>query len=93
MTMKIRVHCFIGGRVQRVGFRNFTKKNAERMYLKGWVKNLPDGRVEIMAEGELEEIKKFIRALNKGPLLSKVEKIITHREKYTGEFKGFEIIK
>ena len=49
---KTRVHIFVSGLVQGVFFRYFTKKTADKLNLKGWVKNLDDGRVEILAEGD-----------------------------------------
>ena len=88
----IRIHCLISGRVQGISFRSFTVKIAERLGLTGWVKNLPDGRVESMVEGEEKNVEKFLRLLNKGPILSRVNEVKIEREKYTGDFSDFKII-
>jgi len=88
----MRAHCFVYGKVQGVNFRFYTKRIAKESNLDGWVKNLKDGRVEVVAEGEVTDIEKFLQVLNKGPILSKVEKIVMEKERYTGEFSGFEIV-
>lgn len=89
---KERVHCFISGRVQGVRFRAYTKKSAERLGLKGWVKNLNDGRVETLAEGEEEKLNKFIKLLEKGSMLSKVDEVKVNEEGYVGSFSAFRIV-
>lgn len=88
----MRVHVYIKGRVQGVFYRVFTKKNADELGIVGWVSNLADGRVEVVAEGKKEILKRFINKLQKGPRLSKVEHIDVVWEKEIGEFSGFEII-
>jgi acylphosphatase len=62
----------VSGKVQCVGFRNYTKRKANQLNIKGWVRNLSDGAVEIDAEGQKEELERFITALKKGPLRSRV---------------------
>ena len=57
----------IGGRVQGVGFRFFTEAAAAREGLSGWVRNLPDGRVEIEIEGDAEAVERFERSVRRGP--------------------------
>jgi acylphosphatase len=57
----------IGGRVQGVGFRFFTEAAAAREGLRGWVRNLPDGRVEIAVEGDAEAVERFERSVRRGP--------------------------
>ena len=57
----------VGGRVQGVGFRWFTERTAARLGLAGWVRNLPDGRVEAEAQGALESLTAFESALRQGP--------------------------
>ena len=65
-------HFTVAGRVQGVGFRRWAEKRAEELNLSGWVRNLSDGRVEIMAEGlETNELA-FWQACQKGPLFGKV---------------------
>jgi acylphosphatase len=87
----MRVHLYIKGRVQGVFYRTFTKENANELGLVGWVSNLADGRVEVVAEGKKENLEKFVSILKKGSRLSKVEHMDVVWEKATGEFSSFEI--
>lgn len=90
---KKRVHLFVSGRVQGVFFRDNTRKKAEALKLKGWVKNLKDGRVEITAEGFEENIEALIKWVKRGPLLARVDDLEVKREEYEEGFDSFEIIK
>jgi acylphosphatase len=85
---KIRV-C---GRVQGVFFRYNTKKVADKLKLNGYVRNNPNGIVEIVAEGSDEKINKLIEWCKKGPIGSKVEKVEIKEEKYKKEFENFSIV-
>jgi len=67
MSALKRVHVFISGRVQGVWFRASTKKVAEELGLKGWVRNLPDGRVEAVFEGDPKAITKALEWCHQGP--------------------------
>ena len=87
-----RVNIFISGRVQGVFFRQFIQEKAQELGLFGWVKNLADGRVEIIIEGGKEKIDKILTYLKQGPPLSKVESIEVDYQKYQGEFEIFEIV-
>lgn len=87
----VRAHVFVEGRVQGVFFRVWTKKKAESLGLTGWVRNLSDGKVEIVAEGEKSELTKLIELIKKGPKFSRAEHVDINREAATGEFKIFEI--
>jgi len=89
---KARVHVFISGLVQGVFFRWNTKKMADKLQLSGWVRNLPDGRVEAIFEGNKENIEKMIEWCKKGPPEAIVEKVETLWEEYKGEYKGFKIV-
>ncbi len=89
--MKIRAHIFVSGRVQGVFFRQNTCWQARQRGLKGWVRNLPDGRVEAVFEGEKKEIEKMIKWTRKGPILANVKRVEVFWEKYKGEFREFEI--
>ena len=86
-----RVHIFIEGRVQGVGFRHYTKKNARANNLGGWVRNLSDGRVEAVFEGEEEELKNMIKACRQGPPSARVRDIDVRWEAYRGEFDHFSV--
>ena len=86
-----RIHVLVSGRVQGVFFRANTRRKAMELNLKGWVKNLEDGRIEAVIEGEDSDIKKMVEFLQKGPLGAKVTKFDIKEEKYKNEFKFFEI--
>ena len=72
--MKIARRYLIRGRVQAVGFRLFTETAAAREGIQGWVRNLPDGGVEIAAEGEAESIERFEQAIRHGPRGARVDR-------------------
>lgn len=82
---------FIEGRVQGVGFRWWIAGRAKNLGLVGWVRNLKDGRVEVVVEGPKKEIKKLVEECKKGPLLSKVSHLDVSWEEATKEFEDFEI--
>jgi acylphosphatase len=63
----MHLHAVVRGRVQGVGFRWFVRETAHRLSLAGWVRNLPDGSVEVAADGDDESIASFRAALQKGP--------------------------
>jgi len=89
--MKTRCHVFVSGRVQGVFFRYYTQERAKSLGLTGWVRNLPDGRVEAVFEGEKEKIERIVEWMKKGPPLAKVEKIDVIWEEFKDEFGDFEI--
>jgi acylphosphatase len=79
----------IAGRVQRVGFRWFTIEAASREGVTGWVQNLPDGRVEVLVEGDSDAVERFERAVRMGPASARVEAVETDILAPTGRFHGF----
>jgi acylphosphatase len=87
----VRVRVFTGGRVQGVAYRFFTEKHAARFGLTGWVRNLDDGRVEVLAEGPAGQIESFLERLREGPRLARVDSFEVRREPSTGEFADFRI--
>jgi len=89
--MKTRIHVFVSGVVQGVFFRTTTRRVAKILGIKGWVKNLPDGRVEVVAEGENENIDKLIEFLKQGPSTARVDNLDVKPEDYRGEFEDFTI--
>jgi len=89
---KVRIHAFVSGTVQGVNFRLNTKRIAQSLGLKGWVKNLPDGRVEVVAEGEEGKIEGLVNFLKRGSFLAKIDKLELLREEYKGEFQDFDIL-
>lgn len=88
-----RVRIFIHGMVQGVSYRAFTRRHAAELGLKGFVRNLPDGRVEAVAEGEEKDIQALIKRLKEGPLAAKVEDLEVVREDYEGMYDSFEILR
>ncbi len=90
--MKTRAHIWISGKVQGVFYRDNTRRWAFSLSLSGWVRNLPDGRVEVVVEGEKDRIESLVKELKKGPPLSRVEHVLTEWEDHKGEFFDFRII-
>lgn len=89
--MKARLHAYISGRVQGVAFRFFAQHEARVLGLTGWVRNLYDGRVEVVAEGERERLEQFLAELKKGPRLARVEKVEITWEEFRDEFLEFSV--
>ena len=84
-------HVFYEGRVQGVGFR-WTVKNITRGYeVTGWVKNLPDGRVEMQVCGETHEVDAFLEAIEESDLKSHIKKVDVGAIPPPTDFRGFEI--
>ncbi len=70
-----QIHLLISGRVQGVGFRDFTQRTAEKLGILGWVRNLSNGKVELKAQGPDDKLKEFTEKVSEGPSSSKVEKV------------------
>lgn len=81
-----RVKARVKGVVQGVGFRYFVMRNANKLGIKGYVRNCPDGDVELEAEGEKAELEKLIDKVKQGPSLSRVQKVSTD---WSEEEKGY----
>ncbi len=83
---------YVSGRVQGVGYRYFTRKTAASLKVTGFVKNLPDGRVFVTAQGTKENLKQFIDYLKEGPAFARVENIQMNQIDHTTKsFSSFEI--
>jgi acylphosphatase len=87
----VRAHLYISGRVQGVFFRYETKAMALKLGVNGWVRNLPNGQVEALVEGEKEKVEKLIEFCRKGPPGAHVTQVDVKWESPTGEFKSFVI--
>ena len=87
----ICAHIIVSGRVQGVFFRDNTRRKARELGLTGYAKNLPDGTVEVVAEGNEDKINELIKFIKKGPGIAMVEGIkLKHKE--PGNFKSFKIL-
>lgn len=89
--MNKRLHLLISGRVQGVCFRAYTVGEAQQLGVRGWVRNLPDGRVEAMAEGSKDKLLLFEQWCSHGPPAARVTHVESHWLQATGEFKSFGI--
>jgi acylphosphatase len=81
----------ISGRVQGVGFRVFTEAAAAREGVLGWVRNTPDGRVEVSAEGDADAVERFERRIRHGPPGARVERVDVDERTPTGRETGFAV--
>ena len=88
----VRAHVFISGYVQGVNFRFYTRQQARLLGLWGWVRNMPDGRVEAVFEGERAVVDRMLAWCRHGPPSASVEGVETAWEEAAGSFKGFEIV-
>ena len=88
-----RINAKIQGIVQHVGFRNFVRKNAEKLGITGWVRNSLDGSVEALFEGDDNAVSEIIEKCRKGPLLSIVDRVEVREEEPKKEFDEFHIFK
>jgi acylphosphatase len=87
----IRRRVVISGRVQGVNFRYYTRSMARQVGAVGWVRNLPDGNVEAVIEGEPEVVEEVISWCRNGPPSGRVDNVLVHEESPTGEFADFDI--
>jgi acylphosphatase len=81
----------VHGRVHGVFFRASVQRWAEGLKLSGYVRNLPDGTVEVMAEGEREQLEKLLDYLRVGPRPARVDNVVVSWAEYSGNFSGFSV--
>ena len=89
--MKKSLRLYVTGIVQGIFFRKFIKENAERYNVKGFIRNLEDGRIEIFLEGNTNEVNKMIELCKKGPKHSQIRTVDIKPEKFQ-DFKEFKIL-
>ena len=89
--MRVSRRFVIAGRVQGVGFRWFTHDAAAREGVHGWVRNLADGRVEVVVEGDAESVDRVEAAVRRGPSHARVEGVEVEEQAPSGRITGFEI--
>ncbi|HUK85901.1 MAG TPA: acylphosphatase [Candidatus Acidoferrum sp.] len=87
--VKTRAHVFVSGIVQGVFFRQKTKRQAQNLGVMGWVRNLDDGRVEAVFEGEKNAVEALVEYCHHGPSSARVDRIEVDYKKFTGEFNDF----
>jgi len=86
-----RLHAVITGRVQGVGFRFFIRRNANQLGVTGWVRNRTDGAVEIIAEGNDQDLQEFVAKLRTGPQMSWVQNVVAEWQTAKDSFDDFLI--
>ena len=86
-----RLHVWVRGQVQGVFFRDSTRREAGRLGLAGWVRNLPDGRVEAVFQGEKMTCEKALQFVRKGPRSARVERVESAWEDEEESLSGVEI--
>lgn len=91
--MKKAAHLTVQGTVQGIFFRQFVKEHATNLKLTGFVRNLENGDVEIIAEGEPEQIERLAQLVKKGPEHAQIRNVQFKEKKWSGEFKDFKILR
>jgi acylphosphatase len=91
VNQKMQRYILISGKVQGVGFRHFTRQNATRLGVRGYAKNLPNGKVEVVAEGDKATLDEFVKILWKGPPASRVEDVKVEARPHSGEYTSFGV--
>ncbi len=92
LTKMARIHVWVSGRVQGVCFRDFAERRGSMLGLTGWVRNLWDHRVEIVAEGDRTGLEQLLEHLRMGPPFARVEGLEVRWEEPSGEFSDFRIV-
>lgn len=90
--MKVRARVFVSGKVQGVFFRSTVREKVLAIGVTGWIRNLSDGRVEAILEGEREAVEDVIAYCRVGPPMARVEDIEIRWEVYLGEHRHFFIL-
>ena len=88
-----RIRVTVAGRVQGVFFRAATQEKARSLGLAGWVRNLPDGRVELLAEGTDSEVGELLAWCRVGPKLARVDRCEVSEEHPSGDLVGFKVLR
>jgi acylphosphatase len=88
----ICAHVYISGYVQGVAYRYSAIRMAKRLGLTGWVRNLPDGRVEALIEGEETHVRQMVAWCQEGPPSAVVSKVTEEYQPYTGKFRSFDVV-
>ena len=89
--MKKSLRLYIQGTVQEIFFKSFIKENAERYNVKGFTRNLEDGRIEVFLEGNTDEVNTMVEVCKKGPKHSQIKNVEINQEKFQ-DFKTFKVL-
>ncbi len=92
MVENVRARAVISGRVQGVAFRFETQRAAERIGVRGWVRNRPDGTVEALFEGERARVEEMLAWCRRGPALARVTTVDVQWEDHRGDLAEFRIL-
>jgi len=92
MMENTRVRLIIEGRVQGVWFRESTRREAERLGVRGWVRNRREGTVEVLAEGPKENVRKLVDWCHHGPPSARVMRVNETAESFQGEYGSFDVV-
>ena len=87
----VQLYILISGKVQGVGFRAFTRRNATELGIRGYAKNLPNGKVEVVAEGDKGTLDGLLMAVRKGPSAARVSDVKIEERPFSGTYKAFDI--
>lgn len=93
MAENVRAHAVISGRVQGVAYRFETQWAAERIGVRGWVRNRPDGTVQALFEGERERVEEMLAWCRRGPALARVTAVDVTWEDFRGDLAEFRILR
>jgi len=91
--VKSALKIVVSGTVQGIFFRQFAKEHSDKLGLKGFVRNLENGDVEVLVEGEKDNALKLVEILRKGPSYSQIRTIKTEERKWSGDMKDFKILR
>ena len=91
VNQKMQFYVLISGKVQGVGFRNFTQRNATQLGVNGYAKNLANGKVEVVAEADKAQLDALVALLRQGPRYARVDSLEIDERPFTGEYKSFGI--
>lgn len=91
VNRKMQLYVLISGKVQGVYFRNFTKRNAKQLGINGYAKNLANGKVEVVAEGDKMQLNALVKLLWQGPPAAKVDDVKIEERDFTGKYKSFDV--
>lgn len=87
----VRARLIVKGRVQGVWFRDSTRRQAQDLGVTGWVRNVPDGTVEVLAEGPEDKVRELVGWCHHGPSYANVTQVLETTETWMGEFGSFDI--